>query len=171
MWSCWIELLQYLDVESSWLNTLEEKIQATENVPDNTESVSEALEVSAHTFLPHIHSYIHVSFILLKQSQVWTLSHRAIICFFFSLWSQSSVIRAITGLRYVSWLRRSSTEAFWMNSSQRNWRISIPAMRSSLSWYVKVSRTHSDSRLTIPDAHVFGCVCRLLSVRCLSSSS
>ncbi|KAI2650014.1 Utrophin [Labeo rohita] len=31
VWSCWIELLQYLDVEAGWLNTLEEKIQATEN--------------------------------------------------------------------------------------------------------------------------------------------
>ncbi len=47
MWSCWIELLQYLDVESGWLNTLEEKVQATENIPENTESVSEALEVTA----------------------------------------------------------------------------------------------------------------------------
>ncbi len=47
VWSCWIELLQYLDVESGWLNTLEEKVQATENIPENTESVSEALEVTA----------------------------------------------------------------------------------------------------------------------------
>ncbi|XP_026097283.1 dystrophin isoform X2 [Carassius auratus] len=44
VWSCWIELLQDLDVESGWLNTLEEKVQATESVPENTESVSEALE-------------------------------------------------------------------------------------------------------------------------------
>uniref|UniRef100_A0A673JK01 Utrophin-like n=1 Tax=Sinocyclocheilus rhinocerous TaxID=307959 RepID=A0A673JK01_9TELE len=44
VWSCWIELLQYLDVESGWLKTLEEKVQATENVPENTESISEALE-------------------------------------------------------------------------------------------------------------------------------
>ncbi|XP_058618771.1 dystrophin-like isoform X6 [Onychostoma macrolepis] len=47
VWSCWIELLQYLDVESGWLNTLEEKVQATENVPENTESISQALEVTA----------------------------------------------------------------------------------------------------------------------------
>uniref|UniRef100_A0A673MU61 Utrophin-like n=1 Tax=Sinocyclocheilus rhinocerous TaxID=307959 RepID=A0A673MU61_9TELE len=44
VWSCWIELLQYLDAESGWLNTLEEKVQATENLPENTESISEALE-------------------------------------------------------------------------------------------------------------------------------
>uniref|UniRef100_A0A671RQ22 Utrophin n=1 Tax=Sinocyclocheilus anshuiensis TaxID=1608454 RepID=A0A671RQ22_9TELE len=44
VWSCWIELLQYLDAESGWMNTLEEKVQATENLPENTESISEALE-------------------------------------------------------------------------------------------------------------------------------
>uniref|UniRef100_A0A671MZL2 Utrophin-like n=1 Tax=Sinocyclocheilus anshuiensis TaxID=1608454 RepID=A0A671MZL2_9TELE len=44
VWSCWIELLQYLDVEFGWLKTLEENVQATENVPENTESISEALE-------------------------------------------------------------------------------------------------------------------------------
>uniref|UniRef100_A0A8C2D8H9 Dystrophin n=1 Tax=Cyprinus carpio TaxID=7962 RepID=A0A8C2D8H9_CYPCA len=52
VWSCWIELLQYLDVESGWLNTLEEKVQATENVPENTESISEALE-SLESVLRH----------------------------------------------------------------------------------------------------------------------
>ncbi|XP_050952994.1 dystrophin isoform X3 [Labeo rohita] len=52
VWSCWIELLQYLDVEAGWLNTLEEKIQATENVPENTESISEALE-SLESVLRH----------------------------------------------------------------------------------------------------------------------
>nr|XP_021325542.1 utrophin [Danio rerio] len=44
VWSCWIELLQYLDVESAWLNTLEEKVQQTENIPENTQAISEALE-------------------------------------------------------------------------------------------------------------------------------
>ncbi|XP_057175633.1 dystrophin isoform X1 [Triplophysa rosa] len=52
VWSCWIELLQYLDSESSWMNTLEERNRATENVPDNTESVSEALE-SMESVLRH----------------------------------------------------------------------------------------------------------------------
>uniref|UniRef100_A0A9J8AP75 Dystrophin-like n=1 Tax=Cyprinus carpio carpio TaxID=630221 RepID=A0A9J8AP75_CYPCA len=52
VWSCWIELLQYLDVESGWLKTLEEKVQATENVPENTESISEALE-SLESVLRH----------------------------------------------------------------------------------------------------------------------
>ncbi|XP_030642262.1 utrophin isoform X2 [Chanos chanos] len=44
VWSCWIELLQYLDLESNWLNSLEEKVQATQNLPENTEVVNEALE-------------------------------------------------------------------------------------------------------------------------------
>ncbi|XP_073795720.1 utrophin isoform X5 [Danio rerio] len=44
VWSCWIELLQYLDVESAWLNTLEEKVRQTENISENTQAVSEALE-------------------------------------------------------------------------------------------------------------------------------
>ncbi|XP_034555010.1 dystrophin isoform X2 [Notolabrus celidotus] len=44
VWSCWMELLQYLDMEQSWLNTLEEKVQASDNLPENTEAVSEALE-------------------------------------------------------------------------------------------------------------------------------
>ncbi|XP_051515683.1 utrophin-like isoform X5 [Myxocyprinus asiaticus] len=52
VWSCWIELLQYLDVESGWLSTLEEKVQATENIPENTEAISEALE-SLESVLRH----------------------------------------------------------------------------------------------------------------------
>nr|XP_046228897.1 dystrophin isoform X2 [Scatophagus argus] len=44
VWSCWMELLQYLDMEQSWLNALEEKVQATDNIPESTEAVSEALE-------------------------------------------------------------------------------------------------------------------------------
>ncbi|XP_068580543.1 utrophin isoform X1 [Cebidichthys violaceus] len=44
VWSCWMELLQYLDMEQTWLNTLGEKVQATENLPESTEAVNEALE-------------------------------------------------------------------------------------------------------------------------------
>ncbi|KAM4713317.1 utrophin isoform 3-T3 [Anableps anableps] len=44
VWSCWMELLQYLDMEQGWLNTVEEKLQATENIPESTEMVNEALE-------------------------------------------------------------------------------------------------------------------------------
>ncbi|XP_035851563.1 dystrophin isoform X6 [Sander lucioperca] len=44
VWSCWMELLQYLDMEQSWLNTLGEKVQATDNLPESTEAVNEALE-------------------------------------------------------------------------------------------------------------------------------
>ncbi|XP_058469744.1 utrophin isoform X4 [Solea solea] len=52
VWSCWMELLQYLDMEQTWLNTLEEKAQATDNLPESTEAVSEALE-SLETVLRH----------------------------------------------------------------------------------------------------------------------
>ncbi|KAG9347639.1 hypothetical protein JZ751_005210 [Albula glossodonta] len=44
VWSCWIELLQYLEIENNWLNSLKERVQATENLPENSEAVSEALE-------------------------------------------------------------------------------------------------------------------------------
>lgn len=44
-----MELLQYLDMEQTWLNTVEEKVQATENLPESTETVNEALEVHTHT--------------------------------------------------------------------------------------------------------------------------
>ncbi|XP_068433715.1 utrophin isoform X3 [Clinocottus analis] len=44
VWSCWMELLQYLDMEQIWLNTLEEKVQASDNLPESTEAVNEALE-------------------------------------------------------------------------------------------------------------------------------
>lgn len=40
-----MELLQYLDLEQSWLNSVEEKLQTTENLPENPEVVNEALEV------------------------------------------------------------------------------------------------------------------------------
>ncbi|XP_066527919.1 utrophin-like isoform X3 [Hoplias malabaricus] len=52
VWSCWIELLQYLEVESGWLNNLEENLQATENLPENTETVNQALE-SLESVLRH----------------------------------------------------------------------------------------------------------------------
>lgn len=45
MWSCWIELLQYLDLETAWLNTLEERVQMTENLSDKLDVVNDALEV------------------------------------------------------------------------------------------------------------------------------
>uniref|UniRef100_A0A8C5I3D6 Utrophin n=1 Tax=Gouania willdenowi TaxID=441366 RepID=A0A8C5I3D6_GOUWI len=44
VWSCWMELLQYLDMEQSWLSNVEEKLQETENVPESTEAVNDALE-------------------------------------------------------------------------------------------------------------------------------
>ncbi|KAF4078503.1 hypothetical protein AMELA_G00199850 [Ameiurus melas] len=52
VWSCWMELLQYLDLESGWLNTLEESLQATEKLPEDTESISQAVE-SLESVLRH----------------------------------------------------------------------------------------------------------------------
>lgn len=48
VWSCWMELLQYLDMEQNWLNTLQEKVETTENLPESTEAVNKALEVHRH---------------------------------------------------------------------------------------------------------------------------
>uniref|UniRef100_A0A3Q2DWD5 Utrophin n=1 Tax=Cyprinodon variegatus TaxID=28743 RepID=A0A3Q2DWD5_CYPVA len=53
VWSCWMELLQYLEMEQSWLNTVEEKLQASENVLESTEIVNEALEQSLEGVLRH----------------------------------------------------------------------------------------------------------------------
>ncbi|KAG7239203.1 hypothetical protein INR49_029954, partial [Caranx melampygus] len=56
VWSCWMELLQYLDMEQTWLNTVEEKVQATENLPESTETVNEALEIfTLFLFHPSVH--------------------------------------------------------------------------------------------------------------------
>ncbi|MGH0165245.1 UNVERIFIED_CONTAM: hypothetical protein FKN15_062821 [Acipenser sinensis] len=52
VWSCWIELIQYLDMETNWLNNLEEQVQNTENLLDSTEAVNEALE-SLESVLRH----------------------------------------------------------------------------------------------------------------------
>ncbi|XP_042312754.1 utrophin [Sceloporus undulatus] len=52
VWSCWIELLHYLDLETAWLNTLEEKMKCTENLPDKVEAVNDALE-SLESVLRH----------------------------------------------------------------------------------------------------------------------
>ncbi|XP_042109512.1 utrophin isoform X11 [Ovis aries] len=52
VWSCWIELLHYLDLETTWLNTLEERMKSTEALPEKTEAVGEALE-SLESVLRH----------------------------------------------------------------------------------------------------------------------
>ncbi|XP_077443822.1 utrophin isoform X2 [Stigmatopora argus] len=52
VWSCWMELLQYLDTEQCWLNGLEEKLKATENLPESTQVCHDELE-SLETVLRH----------------------------------------------------------------------------------------------------------------------
>ncbi|NWZ07083.1 UTRO protein, partial [Agelaius phoeniceus] len=52
LWSCWIELLQYLDLETAWLNNLEERVQMTGNLPDKLDAVNDALE-SLESVLRH----------------------------------------------------------------------------------------------------------------------
>ncbi|XP_075718952.1 utrophin isoform X4 [Rhinoderma darwinii] len=45
VWSCWIELLHYLNLETAWLNTLEERTQNTSILPDKVEAVTEEMEL------------------------------------------------------------------------------------------------------------------------------
>ncbi|XP_075410547.1 utrophin isoform X2 [Tenrec ecaudatus] len=52
VWSCWIELLHYLDLETTWLATLEERMKDAEALPENAEAVNEALE-SLESVLRH----------------------------------------------------------------------------------------------------------------------
>ncbi|XP_045150513.1 utrophin [Echinops telfairi] len=52
VWSCWIELLQYLDLETAWLTTLEERMKDAAALPENAEAVNEALE-SLESVLRH----------------------------------------------------------------------------------------------------------------------
>ncbi|XP_029799106.1 utrophin [Suricata suricatta] len=52
VWSCWIELLHYLDLETTWLGTLEERMQSTETLPEKADAVNEALE-SLESVLRH----------------------------------------------------------------------------------------------------------------------
>ncbi|KAJ6660138.1 hypothetical protein lerEdw1_018065, partial [Lerista edwardsae] len=52
VWSCWIELLHYLDLETIWLNTLEERMKSSENIADKVDAVNEALE-SLESVLRH----------------------------------------------------------------------------------------------------------------------
>ncbi|KAH0624759.1 hypothetical protein JD844_032534, partial [Phrynosoma platyrhinos] len=52
VWACWRELLLYLEVENKWLNEVESKLKATENIQDGTEEISEALD-SLETLMQH----------------------------------------------------------------------------------------------------------------------
>ncbi|KAJ7320669.1 hypothetical protein JRQ81_020180, partial [Phrynocephalus forsythii] len=52
VWACWHELLLYLDVENKWLNEVESKLKATENIQEGAEEISEALN-SLETLMQH----------------------------------------------------------------------------------------------------------------------
>uniref|UniRef100_A0A6J0TE40 Dystrophin n=1 Tax=Pogona vitticeps TaxID=103695 RepID=A0A6J0TE40_9SAUR len=52
VWACWHELLLYLDVENKWLNEVESKLKATENIQEGSEEISEALN-SLETLMQH----------------------------------------------------------------------------------------------------------------------
>ncbi|KAM9020794.1 dystrophin isoform 14-T14 [Ara ararauna] len=44
VWACWHELLSYLDAENKWLNEVELKLKATENIQGGAEEISESLD-------------------------------------------------------------------------------------------------------------------------------
>ncbi|XP_067848893.1 dystrophin isoform X11 [Heptranchias perlo] len=44
VWSCWCELLSYLEAENQWLDELELKLRETENLQGGAEEISEALD-------------------------------------------------------------------------------------------------------------------------------
>ncbi|XP_066562465.1 dystrophin isoform X5 [Amia ocellicauda] len=44
VWACWCELLSYLEAENKWLDELELKLRATENIQGGAEEISEALD-------------------------------------------------------------------------------------------------------------------------------
>ncbi|XP_062455961.1 dystrophin isoform X3 [Rhea pennata] len=44
VWACWRELLSYLDAENKWLNEMELKLKATENIQGGAEEISESLD-------------------------------------------------------------------------------------------------------------------------------
>nr|XP_005995015.2 PREDICTED: dystrophin isoform X4 [Latimeria chalumnae] len=44
VWACWCELLSYLEAENRWLDELELKLRATENMQGGAEEISEALD-------------------------------------------------------------------------------------------------------------------------------
>lgn len=46
VWACWHELLSYLEKANKWLNEVEFKLKATENIPGGAEEISEVLDVS-----------------------------------------------------------------------------------------------------------------------------
>ncbi|XP_044297299.1 dystrophin isoform X5 [Varanus komodoensis] len=52
VWACWHELLLYLEVENKWLNEIESKLRATENIQEGTEEISEARD-SLEALLQH----------------------------------------------------------------------------------------------------------------------
>ncbi|XP_049691265.1 dystrophin isoform X8 [Accipiter gentilis] len=44
VWACWRELLSYLEAENKWLNEIERKLKATENIQGGAEEISESLD-------------------------------------------------------------------------------------------------------------------------------
>lgn len=65
-----MELLHYLDVEQSWLNTVEEKVKAADNLPESTEAVNEALEVRIQTSTQQT-QYVEMLFLFKDGSFLW----------------------------------------------------------------------------------------------------
>lgn len=68
VWACWRELLSYLDAENKWLNEIELKLKATENIQGGAEEISESLDVSADLNNMKSHVFINCKSRLFKQT-------------------------------------------------------------------------------------------------------
>lgn len=70
MWACWRELLLYLDVENKWLNEVESKLRATENIQEGTEEISEALDVSTDILVRNTQTFPIKSFYVKSKCNI-----------------------------------------------------------------------------------------------------
>ncbi|XP_075446382.1 dystrophin isoform X4 [Ascaphus truei] len=52
VWSCWCELLSYLEAENKWLDEVDAKLKATQNIKGGAEEISETLD-SLEKFMRH----------------------------------------------------------------------------------------------------------------------
>lgn len=76
VWACWRELLSYLDAENKWLNEIELKLKATENVQGGAEEISESLDVSADLSNTKSHVLINCKFHVILSKLRTNITHQ-----------------------------------------------------------------------------------------------